>query len=71
MSAQPPLGSGRGGSSLEKICMVRVYAGSEHYAAINDAYRRFFPVEPPARTFVPVGAWPMDFDIEIDCIAIA
>ncbi len=59
------------GSSLEKICMVRVYASGEHYAAINEVYRRYFSVEPPARTFVPVGAWPFDFEIEIDCIAIA
>jgi 2-iminobutanoate/2-iminopropanoate deaminase len=62
---------GEAGSSLEKICMVRVYSSAEHYAAINEVYRRFFPVEPPARTFVPVGAWPFEFDIEIDCVAIA
>ena len=59
------------GSSLERVCMVRVYANSRHYAAINDVYARFFPHEPPARTFVPVGEWPMAFDIEVDCIALA
>ncbi len=59
------------GTSLEKICMVRVYAKSEHYKAINEVYATFFPSEPPARTFVPVGDWPFDFDVEIDCVALA
>ncbi len=59
------------GTSLEKVCMVRVYAKPEHYTAINEVYATFFALEPPARTFVPVGDWPFDFDIEIDCIALA
>ncbi|MGD0968558.1 MAG: RidA family protein [Candidatus Aquilonibacter sp.] len=59
------------GSSLAKVCMVRIYASGDHYRAINEAYARFFPADPPARTFVPVGDWPLDFDIEIDCIALA
>jgi 2-iminobutanoate/2-iminopropanoate deaminase len=58
------------GSSLAKVCMVRVYASSDHYRTINDVYKRYFPNDPPARTFVPVGDWPMDFDLEIDCIAV-
>lgn len=59
------------GTAMEKVCMVRVYAKPEHYRAINDVYATFFALEPPARTFVPVGDWPFDFDIEIDCIALA
>lgn len=59
------------GTSLEKVCMVRVYAKSEHYKAINEVYATFFALEPPARTFVPVGEWPFDFDVEIDCVALA
>ena len=59
------------GSSLEKICMLRIYADGRHYKAINQVYATFFPLEPPARTFVPVGEWPMDFDMEIDCVALA
>jgi 2-iminobutanoate/2-iminopropanoate deaminase len=58
------------GSSLAKVCMVRIYASGDHYRAINEVYARFFPADPPARTFVPVGDWPLDFDIEIDCIAV-
>jgi reactive intermediate/imine deaminase len=60
------------GSSLEKVCKVTVYAvNAAHYRTINEAYARFFPKAPPARTFVTVGSWPMDFDIEIECIALA
>lgn len=59
------------GTSLEKVCMVRIYANGKHYQAINEVYAAFFPLEPPARTFVPVGEWPMDFDMEIDCVALA
>jgi enamine deaminase RidA (YjgF/YER057c/UK114 family) len=51
--------------------MVRVYASGDHYGAINEVYARFFPADPPARTFVPVADWPLDFDLEIDCIALA
>lgn len=60
------------GSSLEKALMVRVYAANAgFYGAINRVYARYFPKDPPARTFVPVASWPMEFDIEIDCMALA
>ena len=60
------------GSSLEKVCKVTIYAvNAAHYRTINEVYARFFPSAPPARTFVTVGSWPMDFDIEIDCVALA
>ena len=59
------------GTSIEKVCMVRVYAKPEHYTAINEVYASFFALEPPARTFVPVGDWPFEFDMEIDCVALA
>ena len=58
------------GSSLEKVCMVRIYASGDHYGTINAVYARFFKANPPARTFVPVGDWPLDFDLEIDCVAL-
>lgn len=60
------------GSSLGKVCKVTIYAvNAAHYRTINDVYARFFPQVPPARTFVTVGSWPMDFDIEIECVALA
>jgi len=60
------------GSSLEKICKVVIYAtDSSQYGAINDVYGRFFKSAPPARSFVPVGRWPLAFDLEIECVALA
>ncbi|MGJ7506022.1 RidA family protein [Variovorax sp. GT1P44] len=58
------------GSSLELVLKCNVYCTSiEHFATVNEIYRRFFPKDPPARIFVNVPAWPGRFDIEIDCIA--
>jgi len=60
------------GSSLAKVVKVTIYASnSAYYGTINKVYARYFPKEPPARTFVTVASWPMEFDIEIDCTAIA
>ncbi len=38
---------------------------------INRVYAKYFAHQPPTRTFVSVGSWPMEFDIEIECIAVA
>jgi len=60
------------GSSLEKVVKVTVYASnSAYYSRINEVYARYFPKDPPARTFVTVASWPMEFDIEIECTALA
>jgi 2-iminobutanoate/2-iminopropanoate deaminase len=60
------------GSSLDRVVMVRVYASNAGlYSTINRIYARFFPENPPSRTFVPVASWPMEFDIEIECVALA
>ncbi|UDL88846.1 RidA family protein [Mesorhizobium sp. PAMC28654] len=57
-------------TSLENVVMVRIYAvNSGFYNAINRVYARHFPENPPSRTFVPVASWPMEFDIEIECVA--
>ena len=58
------------GSSLEQVLKCNVYCTSvEKFAAVNAVYKRYFPVDPPARIFVNVPAWPGHFDIEIDCVA--
>ena len=60
------------GTSLEKVVMVRIYASNAaYYSAINRIYARFFSENAPSRTFVPVAGWPMEFDIEIECTALA
>jgi 2-iminobutanoate/2-iminopropanoate deaminase len=58
------------GSSMENVLKCNVYCTSvEKFAAVNAAYARYFPKDPPARIFVNVPAWFGPFDIEIDCIA--
>ena len=60
------------GSSMDKVVMARIYASNAgFYSAINRVYARHVAANPPSRTFVPVGSWPMEFDIEIEVVATA
>lgn len=60
------------GSSLDRVVTARIYVtNSGHYDAVNEVYDRFFPVDPPARTFVTVSSWFGPFDIEIEVMALA
>ncbi len=59
-----------GGSSLDKVLRTTVYAtNAAFYGRINEVYRQYFPKDYPARTFVTVGSFPLEFDVEIECIA--
>jgi len=56
------------GSSLRDIVRVGVFlADLNDFAAVNEVYEKFFPVDPPARS--TVGAQLPKIKIEIDCIA--
>lgn len=60
------------GSSLDKVVKAVVYiTNAAYFPTVNRIYARYFPDKPPARTFVAVGSWPLEFDIEIECIALA
>jgi len=60
------------GSSLDKVIKCTVYCtDAKYFAAINEVYARYFPQQPPARSFICVNAWHGPFDVEIDCIARA
>jgi 2-iminobutanoate/2-iminopropanoate deaminase len=60
------------GASLDDVVTVRIYAvNSGMFYAINEVYKEFFTKNFPARTFVPVASWPMEFDVEIECMAVA
>jgi reactive intermediate/imine deaminase len=60
------------GSSLAKVVSTRVYCvNAAWFPTINEVYARYFPVDPPTRTFVTVGSWPMPFDVEIEVVALA
>lgn len=59
------------GSSLEKVVKTTIYAvNCAYFDEINELYAEYFPTNQPARTFVTVGAWPWEFDIEIEAIAL-
>jgi 2-iminobutanoate/2-iminopropanoate deaminase len=58
------------GSSLDRVIKCTVYCtDAAHFAAINAVYARYFPSDPPARSFVCVLPWHGPFDVEIDCVA--
>ena len=59
------------GSSLARVVRVHVVlADISHLAEMEEVYREFFPVDPPART-----AWSMQLRFgngsEIECVALA
>jgi 2-iminobutanoate/2-iminopropanoate deaminase len=58
------------GSSLDQVIKCNVYCtDAAHFATINAVYARYFPSDPPARSFICVSAWHGPFDVEIDCVA--
>jgi reactive intermediate/imine deaminase len=60
------------GSSLDKVVKTTVFcANAAYFGLINEIYREYFPNDFPARSFVTVGSWPTQFDVEIECVAIA
>ena len=60
------------GSSMDKVVKTTIYCTNvAHFNSVNGIYRQYFANEEfPARTFVNVGSWPRDFDIEIECVAV-
>ena len=60
------------GTSLDKVIMCNVFStDAKHFGTINAVYARYFPKDPPARSFICVNAWHGPFDVEINCIAAA
>ena len=60
------------GSSLDRVVKVGVFLKDMNdFSAMNEAYARYFPANPPARTTVEVARLPRDFRVEIDVIALA
>jgi 2-iminobutanoate/2-iminopropanoate deaminase len=59
-------------SDLSKAVKTTVFlTDMGNFSTMNDAYKEFFPNNPPARSCVAVKQLPMDFDIEIEVIALA
>jgi 2-iminobutanoate/2-iminopropanoate deaminase len=59
------------GSRMDRVVKVTVFLSDmAYFNDMNDAYRAFFPENPPARTCVAVKAVPGGFPIEIEAIAL-
>ena len=59
------------GGTMETVLKCTIFCTNVGYFnAINEVYAKFFPKDPPARTFCSVGSWPWEFDIEIECVAL-
>lgn len=58
------------GSGMDKILRCDVYLSSiAHKTEMNEAYRKFFPTDPPARNTVAVAGLDDNLDVEIEVIA--
>jgi 2-iminobutanoate/2-iminopropanoate deaminase len=59
-----------GGSSLEKVVKVTIYmADLAELMAMNDIFRQYFAVDPPARTTFQCAALVAGARVEIEAIA--
>jgi 2-iminobutanoate/2-iminopropanoate deaminase len=59
------------GSSLDRVLKTTVFlADMGDFAAMNEAYGRFFNQEPPARTTIQVAGLPRHARVEIELIAV-
>lgn len=60
------------GSSLAEVVRCDVFlADLADFAAVNEAYGRFFPTSPPARVTVQASRLPKDARVEIAAVAVA
>lgn len=60
------------GSSMHKVVKTTVFLKDmNEFAAMNEAYGKYFPTAPPARSTVEVARLPRDVRVEIDLIALA
>jgi 2-iminobutanoate/2-iminopropanoate deaminase len=58
------------GTSLENVLKCEVHCTDAlYFKIITEIYARYFPVDPPARTFLCVSPWHGPFDVEMSCIA--
>src|SRR5262249_26074830 len=58
------------GASLNQVLKTTVFlADIDDFAAMNEAYARFFGANPPARATVQAARLPRDAKVEIDAIA--
>jgi 2-iminobutanoate/2-iminopropanoate deaminase len=60
------------GTNLARVVKTTVFlADMNDFAAMNEAYARFFGAEPPARSTVQAARLPRDARVEIEVVALA
>ena len=60
------------GTSLSNVIKSSVFIDDyRKFKLFNNAYKKYFPENPPARTTVATGCFEKDLCIEIDVIALA
>jgi 2-iminobutanoate/2-iminopropanoate deaminase len=60
----------KAGLTMEEVVKCTVFlADIEDFQAMNDAYTKFFPKDPPTRTTVAVAALVRKAKVEIECMA--
>jgi 2-iminobutanoate/2-iminopropanoate deaminase len=60
-----------GGMSFADVVSARVYiTDTADFAAMNEAYRKYFPSDPPARATVKAALTSTDFKVEITLVAV-
>ena len=60
------------GLSYANVVKTTIFLSSmEHFAVVNEVYRKFFHTDPPARSTVAVASLPRGVDVEIEAIAAA
>jgi 2-iminobutanoate/2-iminopropanoate deaminase len=60
------------GLAFQDVVKCTIYlADLADFAAVNEAYGRYFPKDPPARATVQVAALPKGARIEIGAVAVA
>ena len=58
------------GLTLDDVVLVTLYlADLDNFARINEAYRRIFPENPPARVTVEVSRLPLEAPLEVQVVA--
>jgi len=58
------------GCTLPRVVKTTIYLKSmDDFAAVNEIYGEYFPVDPPARATVEVSRLPKDVSVEMDFIA--
>lgn len=59
------------GSDLDHVIKTLVFLKNiDDFAKFNEAYKKFFPTDPPARSTMQVGKFNGDMVIEIEAVAI-